>query len=152
MRSGSGEGRVSVQSVAEQGAGEGRREMSWKLIKTAPKDGTRILGYFPRNKGFVARLDVQPIVWTGWGGGCWETLGGGRPLDNEITHWMPLPEPPGGCSMSNDTVPDRDERCECKERINIPDGWYCGKPSCPRLQDTESRLTKALRNIFGSEQ
>jgi hypothetical protein len=66
----------------------------WQPIETAPKDGTRILGYFPRNAGYASRLDVQPIAWVGWGGGVWETLGGGKPLDSEITHWMPLPPPP----------------------------------------------------------
>lgn len=68
--------------------------MEWQPIETAPKDGTRILGYFPFRHGYVSRQDVQPIAWVGWGGGCWETLGGWKPLDNEITHWMPLPDAP----------------------------------------------------------
>jgi len=66
----------------------------WRTIDSAPKDGTRVLGYFPGMAGYASRLDVQSIAWTGWGGGAWETIGGGKPLGSEITHWMPLPLPP----------------------------------------------------------
>jgi len=66
----------------------------WRTIDSAPKDGTRVLGYFPGMAGYASRLDVQSIAWTGWGGGAWETIGGGKPLSSEITHWMPLPLPP----------------------------------------------------------
>lgn len=61
-----------------------------------PKDGRAVLGFVPSRSGYVARQDMVPVHWSGWGGGCWETLGGGHLLDWELTYWMPLPEPPNG--------------------------------------------------------
>jgi len=67
--------------------------LDWQPIATAPKDGTAVLGYFPGRRGYVARQDVVPIHWSGWGGGVWEDVNGGKP-SAEPTHWMPLPDPP----------------------------------------------------------
>lgn len=63
--------------------GEG---MNWQPIETAPKDGTRILGYQP-----AAPASVEDINIVAWDSGRWH--------DDEwycytITHWMPLPAPP----------------------------------------------------------
>ena len=72
----------------------------WQPIETAPRDGTRVLLWFP----FTLTVEVPGIAWIGlWaqretdeadGNVCWiepehrdECLG-------EPTHWMPLPEPP----------------------------------------------------------
>ena len=70
-------------------AGEGIR-MSWQPIETAPKDGTRIAIKFRSGNRHEAN-------WQTTYGGEWHT-------DSykylpwadqaEITHWMPLPEPP----------------------------------------------------------
>lgn len=59
---------------------------AWRPIKSAPKDGTRIiLGSFP-----VAY--VRSSAWRGDGWWGW--------IDssdyNQPTHWMPLPAPPSG--------------------------------------------------------
>lgn len=71
-----------------------KRPMSeWRPIETAPKDGTGFLGFYPEKRGFVARQDVLPTHWCGWGGGVWETCHGEKPIHGP-THWMPFPEPP----------------------------------------------------------
>ncbi len=57
-------------------------------MSSAPKDGTAIFGFFPPG-AYVARTDVKVIHWSGWGGGVWETQGGGR--DSEPVGWLPLP-------------------------------------------------------------
>jgi hypothetical protein len=71
-------------------------EASWQPIETAPKDGTRMLAWWPHLK--------QPVIaWISQGGssyGKWtfasfrfETI----PPIIAPTHWMPLPEVP--CQM-----------------------------------------------------
>lgn len=63
----------------------------WQPIKTAPKDGTAILGWSEEME------EVMSIVWVDDRGGSWRIsscssmeLGSwGQP-----THWMPLPAPP----------------------------------------------------------
>lgn len=64
----------------------------WQPIETAPKDGTAVLGFFPGLVGYVARQDVQPINWSGWGGGVW-AVNGRNDSSQRPTHWMPLPTP-----------------------------------------------------------
>jgi hypothetical protein len=68
----------------------------WLDIRTAPKDGTVVLGYLPGRDGvYASRQDVVPIRWSGWGGGVWEAWGGGHlGGQDEPTHWQPLPSPP----------------------------------------------------------
>lgn len=65
----------------------------WQDISTAPKDGTPFLGFYPE---FVGRsyhdTSIQRTVWTGWGGGCWESQF--QKGSYEPTHWMPLPAAP----------------------------------------------------------
>ena len=69
----------------------------WQPIETAPRDGTAVLGYIPSKRGaYLARQDVVPIHWSGWGGGVWDNSTSGHHIVEEVTHWMPLPEPPGG--------------------------------------------------------
>jgi hypothetical protein len=70
----------------------------WEPIKTAPKDGTSFLGHIPGNCGHVARQDVCPMHWSGWGGGCWENSVSGHKIGGRVTHWMPLPPPPDPCA------------------------------------------------------
>ncbi len=64
----------------------------WQDIRTAPKDGTRLLLYFPFDNAVYAAI---------WWMGEWQVAGGmGASLvdDKEPrfvpTHWMPLPQPP----------------------------------------------------------
>lgn len=59
--------------------------MKWNPIETAPKDGTEVWVYVaPREglRGFQCVCAYHPDA--GW---CADEL-------REVTHWMPLPEPP----------------------------------------------------------
>ena len=64
--------------------------MGWQPIATAPRDGTWIIGWFAR--------DFSPYR-ISWGRNHRDVLtwctSFGSFLDGYITHWMPLPEPPG---------------------------------------------------------
>lgn len=76
--------------------------MKWMPIETAPKDGTHILLYGPREWDEMGRIDIGPIV------GSWyqDPLGiekydgwftvTSNPYSDRVqpTHWMPLPPPP----------------------------------------------------------
>lgn len=74
--------------------------MEWQLIKTAPKDGTRVLlfyaglnrphqiGHFFETETFEHGKSVSKRQ--GWSAGMMSFLGN----DVEPTHWMPLPQPP----------------------------------------------------------
>lgn len=68
--------------------------MRWEPIITAPKDGSAVLGYFPSRRGYLARQDVVPILWTEWGCGNWQSSTSGHQMSDSPTHWMPIPEPP----------------------------------------------------------
>ena len=59
----------------------------WQNIETAPKDGTRILGY-------GASVGVASFVWCKTYGAWWSDPNDATehdPEDHELTHWMPLP-------------------------------------------------------------
>ena len=60
--------------------------MEWQPIETAPRDGTHIL-VFNAPFGEVWQVSRRADQWV-----CVddEVLGD----DNQVTHWMPLPEPP----------------------------------------------------------
>jgi hypothetical protein len=65
---------------------------AWQPIETAPKDGTKILGYDPLAE------DCVVIRWTGFGdfseeAVCWRIQWSGQE-NPDCTHWIPLPEPP----------------------------------------------------------
>ena len=72
----------------------------WQPIETAPKDGTAILasgvnlGTGPGRHYAVCSwehcAEPRPEDWSGW----YETDGDGGPYP-WLTHWMPLPAPPG---------------------------------------------------------
>lgn len=73
--------------------------MSWQPIETAPKDGAAILVY-GRNS-FACEPYMGVRQWFSWpsGGGVWAEPNISAHdlddwLDDEITHWMPLPQPP----------------------------------------------------------
>jgi len=54
---------------------------AWKPIETAPKDGTVIIVYAPKF--------FQTAAWVG---GVWTNAA--NSWLGDVTHWMPLPEPP----------------------------------------------------------
>ena len=65
--------------------------MEWQPIETAPRDGTRVLGYGP-DLGYTTPNICAVIYDThskGWYADQWDCAGIIKP-----THWMPLPEPP----------------------------------------------------------
>jgi hypothetical protein len=63
--------------------------MEWRLIESAPRDGTHFLGYDPSLFG-------RWIVW--WEDGGWYIDAGSQDgsgyKNMPVTHWMPLPAPP----------------------------------------------------------
>lgn len=65
--------------------------MKWLPIETAPKDGTRILAYFPDDEG-----GVLSVIWAYYG--WYLDPDGGTEFEYHIfgnpTHWMPVPEKP----------------------------------------------------------
>jgi hypothetical protein len=89
--------------------------MSWQPIETAPRDGSWVLAYAPEgeydsdwNDSEGRVVPVTAVVrWPiehpghadpGLQGNCamWSGYYDGiGPFDGEVTHWMPLPEPPG---------------------------------------------------------
>jgi hypothetical protein len=83
---------VAVAEKYQRGTGEA----GWRPIDTAPKDGTWILVFVPDS----------PMAWGPYELTCWITDYSGRQywceMDvseelegaEDITHWMPLPEPP----------------------------------------------------------
>lgn len=63
----------------------------WQPVESAPKDGTLILAFLPESA-------LMKIVFARWDDefACWYDDKGESafPIDVEVTHWMPLPEPP----------------------------------------------------------
>lgn len=73
--------------------------MDWQPIETAPKDGTRIIGWngdVVTEMGWVGRADDDGHVgWCQaefWDGGLLYEMH--NQMEPEPTHWMPLPDPP----------------------------------------------------------
>ena len=65
----------------------------WRPIKTAPKDGQEIVVAYAR-QGFVKKLVCWNKLWKHWQCKGDVDLG----LENNATHWMPLPPPPNSPS------------------------------------------------------
>jgi len=67
--------------------------VSWQPIETAPKDGTWILvwkhDYDCPMSAQWGLLDINPNKYTGMKG--WSGYGY---IFSDVTHWMPMPEPP----------------------------------------------------------
>ena len=57
----------------------------WQPIETAPKDGTYVLLYEPRNDDHDYEIGFFE---------CSEWFGPDHIYTIDATHWMPLPEPP----------------------------------------------------------
>jgi hypothetical protein len=60
--------------------------VGWQPIETAPKDGTEILAVWC-GKLMLALWNTEANNWQEYSNGDFDTGG-------ELTHWMPLPEPP----------------------------------------------------------
>jgi hypothetical protein len=71
--------------------------MTWQPIETAPRDGTPILVWPVKGADGIIPYVVLPfthtnagvvfVTWIEAAGEVWATF-------NDVTHWMPLPEPP----------------------------------------------------------
>jgi|DEB0MinimDraft_3_1074331.scaffolds.fasta_scaffold139672_2 hypothetical protein len=76
--------------------------MEWQPIETAPKDGTRVLAYWPDVYEINAATQVESWYgpWAPWGSKemllTWQSAFEWADGDNSPTHWMPLPNPPQG--------------------------------------------------------
>lgn len=67
----------------------------WQPIETAPRDGTRILVAYKSYANRETTIETAFFdkddgggQWIGYFSNCLYAL------TNELTHWMPLPEPP----------------------------------------------------------
>lgn len=71
----------------------------WLPIETAPKDGTEFLGYNP---------DLFGVCLAQWDTKGWfvdkDAQGGGGFENVELTHWMPLPKPPGPNEAATENI------------------------------------------------
>ena len=69
-------------------------DMQWQPIETAPKDGTRILAYWPDTYGNNSAVQVE-TWWGPWGkASTWQSAFEWADGACVPTHWMPLPPPP----------------------------------------------------------
>lgn len=74
--------------------------MKWQPIETAPKDGTRILGWIPDLDVDFPYIDIPGAATISWDQvySCWEVDPAETweysPEKRNPTHWMPLPEAP----------------------------------------------------------
>ena len=69
----------------------------WQSIETAPR-GEYVLVFSPDcnewSQIMIARAEITDEP--GDEGDWYELNGIGRPIEMVLTHWMPLPDPPGG--------------------------------------------------------
>ena len=89
----------------------------WQPIETAPKDGTRVLLFFPvfgtAPRQEFGCWDQQPYHKKPnpyWSGDCERTYGGLWYRSNPPTHWMPPPAPPLPSNVEVE-APDTAPRC-----------------------------------------
>jgi hypothetical protein len=69
----------------------------WQPIETAPKDGTRVLVYNGKQRGYhTVEEDIGVAEWSPcMGVYCWASIACCDGVSYyDPTHWMPLPEPP----------------------------------------------------------
>jgi len=59
--------------------------IEWQPIETAPKDGTRILGFNENLEVYIPNIYFWDDKWITYFFDEYST---------ELTHWMPLPKPP----------------------------------------------------------
>lgn len=68
--------------------------MEWQPIETAPKDGSVVFVWHDTTTHHDIKFDIN-IKKAYWNYG-WSVEGVGGNVPPKITHWMPLPKPPGG--------------------------------------------------------
>lgn len=77
--------------------------MEWKLIETAPKDGSKFIGLMPDGLVYITHRQAYNIFGEQKeGGGCdvvgkrwgWSYEQSDAHVPCSPTHWMPLPEGP----------------------------------------------------------
>ena len=68
--------------------------MDWQPIETAPKDGTRILAYWPADSFYAHEMQCETWFGQSLGRDCWQSPYEDADDSTSPTHWMPLPEPP----------------------------------------------------------
>ncbi|MDO9381819.1 MAG: hypothetical protein Q7T86_03055 [Hyphomicrobiaceae bacterium] len=68
------------------------REVNWKPLSAAPKDGTAFLAYIPGMAADLMTRGITTMHWSGWGGGVWEYANRHRPLEHEVANavWTEL--------------------------------------------------------------
>lgn len=68
------------------------RDVAWKSMRTAPKDGSSFLVFIPRQASNLRTQGFYTMSWSGWGGGVWETGNGWRPFEEEVENavWTDL--------------------------------------------------------------
>ena len=81
-----GLGRGLAAVTAERDAWRAAKQ--WRPIETAPKDGTRILVIDTNQSVHYVRWTLFSNLWQDVHGDVW------RDSFIELTHWMPLPQPP----------------------------------------------------------
>lgn len=72
----------------------------WRSIEIAPRDGTLILLYLKKGDtrectGFWHKWGSESLA---PGDECWSVFGGGWLENDEVSHWMPIPEGPKGAN------------------------------------------------------
>ena len=81
--------RRALKALATPASATERERSEWQPIETAPKDGTRLLGFgnwsHPENEAPVSFAAVMA-----WSAGRWTVSA----MAFRATHWMPLPAPP----------------------------------------------------------
>lgn len=65
-------------------------EANWQPIETAPKDGTRVLGWDGESGWYSCEFEKLEGAWVA----VPFSISGWDPHHVSPTHWMPLPEPP----------------------------------------------------------
>lgn len=68
---------------------------AWQTIDTAPKDGTRIIGFDDSGVSIIEYWEPDAVALSdGCTAGWISHTSDGDEYTTEPTHWMPLPEPP----------------------------------------------------------
>jgi len=61
----------------------------WQPIRTAPKDGTLVIGYWPSVTGYECDITTVSFI-----DGEWRNPDDYEDEWQSPAHWMPLPDPP----------------------------------------------------------
>lgn len=105
--------------------------MKWLPISTAPKDKTQVIVRFVSAEGGVEAKNA-------WFDGGWDRICNLRNTHEyfsfgDVTHWMPLPEPPGSePSLHAQAKAIMDEMTD-EERLSLMQEYcvYCGTKRTP---------------------